>query len=273
MSECPIHSDSLNAKITKIYSLNIWFCIHRRAYPAQHKTILLTQRKSTASNNKPNHAVTSHITDDPLPSPPLHHLRDLCLPSPIPRRQTYQYISHTKTHQALAVPPKQLFLTTCPSLVAYAKGSCVTPWGIFCCQSDLSFCSQLFLPLCTPSSQSQPPLWFLPPTLILLSPATQLNDYLFLGLPEESTTVAQTTEIYLLIALEAASLRSRCQKIWLFLPSLPLLGLQMDALLLCPYMAFPLMSLGVSEFPILVIQIKHMDTKWGRGADEWKYKD
>ena len=39
MSECPIHSDSLNAKITKIYSLNIWFCIHGHAYHAQHKTL------------------------------------------------------------------------------------------------------------------------------------------------------------------------------------------------------------------------------------------
>ena len=45
---------------------------------------------------------------------------------------------------------------------------------------------------------------------------------------------------------------------------------QMDTLLLCPYMAFPLVSLDVSEFPLLVIQIKCMDTKWERGVDEWK---
>ena len=77
-------------------------------------------------------------------------------------------------------------------------------------------------------------------------------------------------EIYLLIVPEAASLRSRCQKTWLFLPSLPFLGLQMDTLLLCPYMGFPLLSLDVSKFPLLVIQIKCMDTKWERGVDEWK---
>ena len=91
---------------------------------------------------------------------------------------------------------------------------------------------------------------------------------MFLGRPEASTTVAQTTEMYLLTVLEAEVQDQGVRRFGF--PCRPPPCVTDGHLIGVSLFGLSPVSLRVSAFPLLVLQTKRMDTRWERGVDERK---